>query len=96
MSFSKDKTNDIFKSLTTFLWQKSKGDFYTETNYSFPSTLDGDPVVRTFDNFTIGPTAVVTTQNRCKGLYLNILRWLYYWTVHYQCHLGDVLEKEQI
>ena len=40
---------------------------------SFASVRDGDPVFRTYNNFTINAGHTVTTTNRCKGLYLNIL-----------------------
>lgn len=42
------------------------------THDQFASTLDGDPVLRTFNNFTINEGHLVTTTNRCKGLYLKI------------------------
>ena len=48
-------------------------DFNSTGDYSFPSVLDGDPVLATFNNFTINAGHTVTVQNRCKGLYLNIL-----------------------
>lgn len=38
----------------------------------FESTKDGNPVVRSYNNFTINAGHTVTTTNRCKGLYLNI------------------------
>ena len=41
-------------------------------NDRFPSTLNGDPVVRTYDNFTINTGHTVTPVNRCKGMYLFI------------------------
>lgn len=72
----------VQNELIPWFWPRSSGDFYTETNYSFPSTLDGDPVVKTFENFTIGPGAFVTVSNRCKGLYLNILG---------DCHIDGTL-----
>jgi hypothetical protein len=43
------------------------------THDQFESIKDGNPVVRTYDNFTINTGHTVTTTNRCKGLYLNIL-----------------------
>jgi hypothetical protein len=39
----------------------------------FISEVDGDPVVRTYNNFTINEGHLVRPTNRCKGLYLNIL-----------------------
>ena len=39
----------------------------------FTSTVDGDAVIATYDDFIINADHIVTTSNRCKGLYLNIL-----------------------
>lgn len=39
----------------------------------FTASLDSDPAVLTFNNFTVNAGHTVTTTNRCKGLYLNIL-----------------------
>lgn len=59
---------------TPWFWPESEGNFCTgESNYLFESTLDGDPVVKTFNDFVISRGTSVTTTNRCKGLYLNIL-----------------------
>lgn len=38
----------------------------------FTSTLDGPPVEKWFNDFTINTGHTVTTTNRCKGLYLHI------------------------
>ena len=68
--------NDIFGmfNVTSYLWPESGGDFFNGIeDYYFESEVDGGPVVRTFDNFTVGAGTVVTTSNRCRGLYLNIL-----------------------
>jgi len=54
---------------------ESLGDFVSNgfsTNDQFISELDGDPVVRTYNNFTINEGHAVTTTQRCKGLYLFI------------------------
>ena len=59
-----------------FKFPASSGDFISTGNTShdqFTSELDGDPVVLTFNNFTINDGHTVTTSLRCKGLYLNIL-----------------------
>lgn len=59
-----------------FEFPKSLGDFISTgviNHDQFVSIQDGDPVVRTYDNFTIGKGHTVTPTNRCKGLYLNIL-----------------------
>jgi hypothetical protein len=45
----------------------------TPLNDSFSSVLDGAPVVRTYNDFVVNAGHTVTTSNRCKGLYLNIL-----------------------
>jgi hypothetical protein len=53
----------------------SAGDFVSTGSAAhdqFTSILDGDPVVKTFDNFTVNAGHTVTTTNRCKGLYLHI------------------------
>ena len=68
--------NDIFGmfNVTSYLWPESGGDFFNGIeDYYFESEVEGGPVVRTFDNFTVGAGTVVTTSNRCRGLYLNIL-----------------------
>lgn len=38
----------------------------------FASTVDGNPVVLSYRNFTVNAGHLVTTTNRCKGLYLYI------------------------
>lgn len=56
-----------------FSFPTSTGDFVstgvTSTD-EFASVLDGDPVVRTFDNFTINTGHIVRPSNRCKGLFI--------------------------
>ena len=65
---------DNFCDFKSYFFPKSEGKFLTLTNsFSFSSEVDGGPVVRTFDDFTVGAGTVVTTSNRCRGLYLNIL-----------------------
>lgn len=54
----------------------------TAATDQFQSTLDGDPVVRTYRNFTVNAGHTVTTTKRCKGLYLNILG---------NCHISGIL-----
>lgn len=39
----------------------------------FESILDGPPILRTYNNFTVNAGHTVTPTQRCKGLYLNIL-----------------------
>ena len=59
-----------------FAFPSSLGNFSSTGNTThdqFTSILDGDPVVLTYNNFTINAGHTVTTTNRCKGLYLNIL-----------------------
>jgi len=66
----------IFNPEISFVFPESLGDFVSTGNASndrFSSIQDGDPVVRTYNNFTINTGHTVTTTNRCKGLYLNIL-----------------------
>lgn len=81
-SFNRGKNYSINSLLNNIIkpeWEsnfKNYGDFVSTGNISddyFESTLDGDPVVRTYNNFTINEGHTVTTTNRCKGLYLNIL-----------------------
>jgi len=51
------------------------GDFVSNgfsINDQFPATIDSDPVVKTFNNFTINEGHVVTPSVRCKGMYLFI------------------------
>ena len=75
-----DGDGDYIPELTGFAgkynFPSSLGDF-TSTgvidNDQFTSVLDGSPVVRTYDSFTINAGHIVTTTQRCKGLYLNIL-----------------------
>ena len=58
---------------STFRKPDSLGDFNSNgfaINDQFPSTLDGDPVIRTFNNFTVNEGHIVTPINRCKGMYL--------------------------
>ena len=61
---------DVFNSPGSLGNFVSTGDI--EHDY-FESVQDGNPVVRTYNNFTINEGHVVTPTNRCKGLYLNIL-----------------------
>lgn len=71
----KNKFNRQLDFEQRFMRSQSLGDFISNgfaVNDQFPSTLDGDPVVRTYDNFTINEGHTVTTVNRCKGLYLFI------------------------
>jgi hypothetical protein len=46
----------------------SDGDLNTTGDVSLPSTLDGDMVVRNYNNLTINAGHTLTTQNRCRGL----------------------------
>lgn len=67
---------DLSLVTDTFLFSDSLGDFVStgdiEHDY-FESMQDGNPVVRTYNNFIINEGHIVTPTNRCKGLYLNIL-----------------------
>lgn len=59
-----------------FRFSSTLGDFVSTgvaDHDQFVSTQDGNPIVRTYDNFTVQSGHTVTTSNRCKGLYLNIL-----------------------
>lgn len=59
----------------TFIFQESLGDFVSTgvvSNDQFTAELDGDPVVRRYNNFTINAGHTVTTNQRCKGLHLLI------------------------
>lgn len=61
---------------SVFTFPKSSGDFIStgEIDHDqFTSIEDGNPVVLTYNNFTVQAGHTVTTSNRCKGLYLNIL-----------------------
>ena len=61
---------------SVFTFPESLGDFVStgETDHDqFTSIEDGNPVVLTYNNFTVQAGHTVTPTNRCKGLYLNIL-----------------------
>jgi len=61
---------------TVFSFTSNLGDFSSTGDIAhdqFSSVLDGDPVVRTYNNFTVNAGHTVTPTLRCKGLYLNIL-----------------------
>lgn len=47
-------------------------DFNSTSNYNFTSTIDGDPVVKAYKNFTINNNHTISVSNRCRGLYLTI------------------------
>jgi len=73
------KMRDKFKwnllAQTTFQKPESLGDFVSNgivSHDQFDAVLDGDPVVRTYNNFMINSGHVVTTNQRCKGMYLFI------------------------
>lgn len=54
---------------------ESAGDFFSTgvtTTDEFASVLDGDPVLLTFDDFTINAGHLVRPSNRCRGLYIHI------------------------
>lgn len=72
MSFN---TNNISFNVLhkAYCWAKSEGDFTCSSTYNFTTVVDGDPVVKTFDNFTIEKTGIVSVTNKCRGIYLNIL-----------------------
>lgn len=67
---------DVNEYTSLFEFPQSLGDFNStgeqEHDY-FASEEDGDPVVLTYNNFTINEGHIVTPTNRCKGMYLNIL-----------------------
>lgn len=56
-----------------FVFPASGGNFVSTGDMAFASELDGNPIVRTYDNFTVQSGHLVTVSNRCRGLYLNIL-----------------------
>ena len=59
-----------------FSFTSNLGDFSSTGDIAhdqFSSVLNGDPVVRTYNNFTVNSGHTVTPTLRCKGLYLNIL-----------------------
>ena len=64
-----------FQAQQTFQKIASLGNFNSTgvlAHDQFTSVLDGDPVVKTFDNFVINENHIVTVTQRCKGLYLFI------------------------
>lgn len=70
------KQVDLSGYESVFKFPESLGNFVSTgvtAHDQFESTLDGDPVVLTYNNFTINSGHLVTVSNRCKGLYLNIL-----------------------
>ena len=77
-----DAANSLYKkymgimSAETILeFGSSLGDFESNGiigHDQFTSVLDGEPVIRTYNNFTINAGHTVTTTHRCKGLYLYI------------------------
>lgn len=64
-------------ALSTFEFNETNLTDFVSTGVAahdqFSSVLDSNPAVLTFNNFTINAGHTVTTTNRCKGLYLNIL-----------------------
>lgn len=59
----------------TFDFGESLGDFVSTgvvSNDQFTSILDGSPIVRRYNNFTINTGHTVTPTQRCKGMYLLI------------------------
>jgi hypothetical protein len=72
-SFSPDYLS-TYESIFSFT--SNLGDFSSTGDIAhdqFTSTLDGNPVVKTYNNFTVNTGHMVTPTLRCKGLYLNIL-----------------------
>ena len=76
---------DAMKIQTKFQWDinaerkfdfgESLGDFESNgiiSHDQFNSLLDGDPVVRKYNNFIVNPGHIITSTLRCKGLYLVI------------------------
>lgn len=74
---------DIFNALSSLSnsdykvrWPKTLGDFDSSKQGNddlWISEEDGDPVVKTFNNFIIQDGDIISPTKRCKGLYLNIL-----------------------
>lgn len=79
-SFNPIQTRDLISEIilnesVEKIWNfpEIKGDFISTGNINndhFESTLDGDPVLKSYNNFTINEGHTVTTTNRCKGLYI--------------------------
>lgn len=63
----------IYGAEKEWIFDRHLDDFISEGNYSFISSLDGDPIYKTYRNFTINQGHTITTTNRCKGLFLTIL-----------------------
>jgi hypothetical protein len=64
-------------ALSTFAFDETNLTDFSSTGVAahdqFTSSLDSNPAVLSFNNFTINAGHTVTTTQRCKGLYLNIL-----------------------
>lgn len=72
--FSKNFVNITQNNnVRTFLFPPSEGDFNCNSTFNFNSVEDGDPIIKTYDNFIINQQGTVSVSKRCKGLYLNIL-----------------------
>jgi hypothetical protein len=55
-------------SVSNYYGDGSDGNTVFSVNTSFTSTLDGDMIVKNFQNLTIDSGVTVTTTNRCKGM----------------------------
>ncbi len=71
----KNKFMYPFDAECEFNFGPNLGDFISNgivSNDQFESVLDGDPVIKHFQNMTINAGHTVTTTQRCKGMYLLI------------------------
>jgi hypothetical protein len=60
----------------TIVFPDSAGNFVSTgvvATDEFVSVLDGDPVVKCFDNMTINAGHIVRPTNRCKGMFIRVL-----------------------
>ena len=58
--------------ITNFFGNGSLGSVTIGTNTTFTSSVDGNPVVRQYENLTINNGATVTVDNRCRGLVIYV------------------------
>ena len=60
------------KYLANYFGTGADGDVTISANTDLPSTLDGDVVVKNYNNLTINSGCKLTVANRCKGLLLYV------------------------
>lgn len=58
--------------IANFFGNGSLGSVTIGTNTTFTSSVDGNPVVRQYENLTINNGATVTVGNRCRGLVIYV------------------------